>query len=147
MTNLLSCFLSCLLHHDELFDVMANFLTSVMICFWHHGELLNFFDELFLTSWPVFDVMTCHDKLVLRYFWRHDKPVDVMACFWGHDVCLTSWRIFTSWQTLWYQTFLYHDVFLTSWRTFWSNDKVFDIMTSWNFLTTWHAFWRPDALF
>ena len=80
---------------------------------------------------------------------------DAMACFWCHDVFLTSW------QTFWhYDKRLDIMTFLTLWRTFWSNDDLFDIMTyvaiidvmtnvltPWNFITTWHTFWRPGAPF
>ena len=66
----------------------ADGLSRVMMCFWRHDEL--------------FQVMT--------YFWRYAKLFDVMTNFlmlWQN--VLTSWRILTSWLTLWC-----HNVFLTS---------------------------------
>ena len=102
-----------------------------MTCFWRH-------DELFLTSWRTFDVMT--DILTSwRTFWRYDKLFDVMRNYliaWPvFDVMmnfLSSWRIYdvmtnvlASWRVFYVMNFL------SSWR-------IYDFMT--NLLASWYIF-------
>ena len=76
------------------FHVKMNFLMPwrVFVFMTNCLTLWRIFD--FLTSWHIFYFMT--------NLWRHDKPLDVMVCFWCHDaLCDVMTNLVTSWQTLW----------------------------------------------
>ena len=100
--------------YDAFFGFMPNFLTS-----WR--TLLTSWRTFFMW-WRTFDVMT-HFLIWWRTFRRHDALCDSMTDFSGlsriFDVIACFWR---------------HNVLLTSWRTFWLHDALFDVMT--NFLTS-----------
>ena len=124
--------------HD-LFYVMTNFLTSWQI----------------LTSWRLFDFMI--------NFWSHDKPLDVMTCFWCNHELLTSWlfwrhdELFGVMTCFWFYVTSLCDIltnFVTSWRTFWlfkvmmdalRFDGITNFLTSWHVLTSWQTFWHHDV--
>ena len=150
MTNLLTSrrvfdvndvFLTCLWHHDLLFevcctfgDVMTDFVTASRVFVWY-------------TFWYYDVFMSC------QTFWSYDKPFGIMMCLWRYDDSLI-------WQTVWR-----HDVFmalwrffdmtncLTSWRVYgvmtilWY-DKLIDIMTClWRYDDSliWQTVWRHDV--
>ena len=97
--------------HDQLFIVLTFFshhfgnkvlwkrvldVIDIMINFWCHDKLYKVVTKL-LSLCHVFDITTnffTSWQTFLTYFWRHGKPVDVLACFWCHSVCLTSWLVF-----------------------------------------------------
>ena len=149
-------------NHGESFDVMKVFdnMTNVWTpwrYFWRHGVfftswcivdvLTGFLSSFFiilgtkyyeneflmsLTSWQIFDVMTCfsfHDELyeVMTNTLSSWHTFDILTNLF--DVItnfLKSWNVFDLWQNVdIFLTFWPHDVFLTSWQTFVCNDKLF----------------------
>ena len=123
-----------------------------MTYFWLHNEIYTSWqtgltsEMTFLTSWPIFDVMT--------YFWRIFDVMKTLYTLSFSDVFLTS-----RW------TFDVATYFLTSWLTFLCHDESLDVMThfwtSWcNFVfdelldivtypldLLWYTWWRLDILF
>ena len=144
--------------NDEHFDVMSFFwcyaffnvmtchneLPELIACFWRHDELqymtfdvkTNFLTlgrvfDVFMTSWGIFDVMTC--------VWCHDEFLDIMTILWRF---FTSWRCFYVITVFWHHDELFDSIFDMTyfWRV-----ELFDVMK--HLLTSWHTFWRYDVFY
>ena len=116
----------------QYFESVFFYVINIMIYFWLHDKtyfwrhahhlyrpdiFVHHFGNKILWK-RVFDVI---DIMIYFYFmvnfWRHDKPLVIMPCFWwtfwGHGNLLTSWYVFDIMTN-----------FLTFWQMFWCHFRV-----------------------
>ena len=134
--TLTNTFLSYNIPFQSWRDVLSIFCMSFLKSwrtFWRHDVLSIFvyiYNDVNLTSWPIFYVLT--------YLWCHYK-----RSFWDNDVFLMQWCTFhTSWDydipvdtMLYFLTFDTITYFLMLWRTFWYLDILSVVMKAFYLLT------------